>query len=921
MDGLSRLVAEARDLLRGPVRQLGGASVALAVTVAGLVARSGSPSARVSAAALVVAVALTGWALSHVLLRRRKGPRGTLLWLRRADAASADAALRALDLDERVHAGDVPGSPELARLHLARRIASISKLRVRDRATRQRRLFAGAALAVGVALAGVVVLGRLRVLEGLDVLVARGGVAPIHFTYLDELQIDVAPPDYLHLKGEHFPGPTAFDAHHGSVITVRGRVQTAGRSLVVTDGKTDVPFVDDGQDGALAHWTLLGPAELRVAARFGPVRIEQDERLRITHIADEAPRVTVKGAPRTHALADTEEVTLEYEASDDHALREVHLVLRSGADETRRVLSKLDSAVRSDKGAATLRPKDKVLSGAFLPVIVTVEGRDDDVLTGPKWGRSEPVTLVPVPVAALEAARMKDLLAARDALVDVLARAGERAAKGWAADVEGALVGLEAAARKAHGTLVPSDRLAAFVASEIRKVRSKETAPPTELEAALGRGVVALDRAISSLGTRDARAAAKKVSRIASYVADALGAARSGKNPHGREEADVAIELTIGAGRAMTTLGFLGEDLGGIVVGDHGRITRSLSKGDLAGAEAAARDLAARMANPVPSFMGGSGRGGGDAHGGQPEVGDDAGEDDEDAFDAEESALDRLIKDHGDNVDAIEDALRDASDHLRDELRRRAERLRGLAEELRGVRGTEAPAQSVDKMADAMERGDLGEAVKEGRAAEKALGAKQASPGATDQDDAERLLESLEREATRRAAAEGTTKLAPEVRWAEKAAEETERKRRDAIAKGKLEERERTTRERTSQLGKERGDDPKSVDLRRAGEAMKAAEDALRRGDGPGASDSAKEAQRALESAKRQKDPAESPAEPSDSAGDSHGDRGAPTGPVAIPKQHAGPDEFRRRVVEGMGRPASSRVKDAVKRYTERLLR
>jgi hypothetical protein len=42
-----------------------------------------------------------------------------------------------------------------------------------------------------------------------------------------------------------------------------------------------------------------------------------------------------------------------------------------------------------------------------------------------------------------------------------------------------------------------------------------------------------------------------------------------------------------------------------------------------------------------------------------------------------------------------------------------------------------------------------------------------------------------------------------------------------------------------------------------------------------------------------------------------------------IPKAdaHKGPEEFRKRVIKGLGQPSGGRYKDAVKRYAEGLLR
>ena len=94
---------------------------------------------------------------------------------------------------------------------------------------------------------------------------------------------------------------------------------------------------------------------------------------------------------------DTEvaEIPLRYEARDDHGIREVHLVLRAGAKEERRMLAKLDGETRVDRGGSTLRVTDPFVKKSHVPVFVTVEAKDNDAVTGPKWGKSEAIVLVP----------------------------------------------------------------------------------------------------------------------------------------------------------------------------------------------------------------------------------------------------------------------------------------------------------------------------------------------------------------------------------------------------------------------------------------------------------------------------------------------------------------------------------------------
>ena len=53
------------------------------------------------------------------------------------------------------------------------------------------------------------------------------------------------------------------------------------------------------------------------------------------------------------------------------------------------------------------------------------------------------------------------------------------------------------------------------------------------------------------------------------------------------------------------------------------------------------------------------------------------------------------------------------------------------------------------------------------------------------------------------------------------------------------------------------------------------------------------------------------------------GDRNPAEDHADIPKAdaHKGPEEFRKRVIKGLGQPSGGRLKDAVKRYAEGLLR
>src|SRR5262249_10904417 len=115
------------------------------------------------------------------------------------------------------------------------------------------------------------------------------------------------------------------------------------------------------------------------------------------------------------------EIPIRYEATDDHGLREVHLVLRAGSREERRVLARLDGETRHDRGGHGLRARGPFLKKSHMPVEGRVEAKDNDPLTGPKWGASEAITIVPPDVGQPEAMRIDALRKLRDQFVESLA--------------------------------------------------------------------------------------------------------------------------------------------------------------------------------------------------------------------------------------------------------------------------------------------------------------------------------------------------------------------------------------------------------------------------------------------------------------------------------------------------------------------
>lgn len=917
------------------------------------VARIGTPAARIAAAAAVV-LTLSGIAARAIVLRRRRAnPRRVIEdTVVPMDPALGQATLRALSLVDRTKADDRAGSPALAALHLDRLLGRASPEKLGERASQTAVRWATAGLVFSVVSVAVVIFEPFRVIEGLDVLAAKDDDAPLRLSWLDQVAMGATPPEYLRRSASDVRAfhPTA--QPRGTTLAVRGHPLRSGRKIVLTDGATDVPFVDDGAGGLIARWTVQESTTLYVAAMFGPVRVRQVDEQPVTSIPDELPVVKVEGAPRTLRLLDEPRIPVHYEATDDHGLREVDLVLRAGTREERRVLSHPAADVLVDRGGVEIHAKDPFFKKTYTPVEITVEARDNDQVSGPKWGKSAPIVVIPPQVGEPEALRYEALIKARDALTDLTAyRVTEKApapdqgkahAAREAAEQEKAVTAVTDALAGSYGGLYVRGVFVSLARGQVRRLNkalAAEKAAPSaakhqkladETEAAL----LALDAGVRMIGDKDTRTVAKRLADVADEAAAALSAASGGSDEKSATaRINAAITVLDGGGKQMLRLGDLGLDLGEIVANDLRRVARARAEGDLFHAELAARDLAARLRRPNPSFMGGGGKGhgggrGGVESGGAPS-GADAGEPSEADQEAQEAEreLEELAREHAGKIGEVEEALERAVsneelDRLKQEAKEHAEAIREAVKRLPSQRGPQGSSESAasaareeaEAMAGALEGGRPRDAVESGkRAVEKAA-------------EAQRLGEQgfFPEDRHGREAGQARPTLERELAWAEEALEKL-RKAASERAKGDLQKQgkgEQKLADKARELGKkgEAGDralPQEMLDrLEDAERAMRDAEKALREGDGEKGLKLQWDAQRFLEMARGERDDANN--DPRDKE-----DGKKLSGKTEIPTKdaHKGPEEFRKRVLKGLSGSSDPLLREAVKRYAEGLLK
>ncbi len=876
------------------------------------------------------------------------------------DRDRAGRAVRALALVEDPADGT---SIELARLHADRSLRALPRDRIFDRADRIGSRYLTVTAILGV-LAVVVAGARgFSLFEGADVLLATKREAPFPIAWLGDLTTIARPPDYLHDREREVDPSDGIAMPRGTLLTFIGTELHPGRQLLLSDGKNDVPFVDDGRGHVIARWPVEASVTLKVIARFGRVDIREPTATLVASIPDDLPVVTLEDAPRVVRLADvgtSATIPIRYVATDDHGLREVQLVLRSAGREDRRILARLDGETEISRGGHTLRASDPFIKKSHAPVDIRVEAKDNDPITGPKWGASAAITVIPPEAGEPEALRLDALRKLRDAFVDSLAARMDRVfpvatvRRAALAEADARSVGddehvLDVVSRGSYSGVSISGRVLALIRGHLRRVkealtveqRSPGSASHDRLVAATERLVLVTDALLRGQAQKDSRAVARGLADVADeLVKGAAEMQTREERERGETRMDGSVIVLAGGARSLARLGSLGRDLGEIVEMDLARVARARDEDDLVHAEIAASDLAARLKEPDPSFgqQGSSGgRAGGESGGGQRTAGDSAPDDEaQQAFEEAAKDLGQLSSDHREELGKVEQAMgdtspRDDSPGASEENKQHARAVRDATHGLPSVgAGSDswttkgaAAREHAEEMARALEEGNPGEAVSAGHSALDALDeAKHVSQeerwsglfSPADQD--------IDRTGADKRLSAARQKLLPEVKWAEQKLEALRKQgaRKDGWELSSHGEEEQRLAERAGALrdkgeGKGALPEPALEALHQAERAAEEAAAALKRGDGHEGLAQQREAQRSLEMAQHAL------------GGDDEDGTGGGERPdlehADIPSvdAHKGPEEFRRRVMHGLGLAAGGRQKDAIRRYAEGLLR
>lgn len=912
------------------------AAFGLAILGCLVVARFGTDLARV----LVAVCLLTSFAsvivfVSWVRRKRKDVPFGLQQALKRLPSEFAGQVERAYRLFSNLQSqpSGAGSSLELAQLHASRLLKRVDLEQIFEIAKRAKTTTLRYALFLCATCTLFLFCWSLELLEGLDVLIARGGVGPFPIAYVDDIEITAEWPSYLDGTGERRRLHSELTGvPQGTEIEVRVVPLVQGRKLLLTDGNEQVALVSDGQGGLVGRWVADDPAALKVAARFGGVLLYDHHQTRVEPLDDRAPSVVLVQAPQTIALSALDRLDLTFVAADDHGLHQVDLVLQSGQRSTRTELARLDGQTRVFRGGHAVSREQELLRKPFLPVHIWIEARDGNTATGPSWGRSKELLILPEPLGQALKER------------HVALRSFRRSLSAYVAQMHRA--GYQEPLTRGEQEKLASDELVAALSELQRKWETDATAPARSLaflsaqvetlnregkkRASAEDVLLAVDALIHSLSHVDATQLAKDLGQAVEEIA--VQSRQLHFDPASLR-VDGLLDLLSSnqaAANQLSEVGELGLDLGSVALADLTRISRNIKDRTFDRAEASALHLAERLKRATPSFS--STSGGAGVESGAPSHGQGSGKssaegqstsDAPSEFERLAEELDQLAQEGAEELGELERLLKEAEEAVRKDVQGSSEldaaldelqkALTDLPEVGRGIDNASSDAASArsqgEAAIEALEGLELKEGIERGRDAERSLARARS-----------RLLDGFGfvSEASLKRAEQALKTVMDEAKQAFDRAQ-TSSKQMDEQRRRERTERQRDLAARASDLAK-RGHQPQSAlpkanieDLNQASRLLKQAAQALDEGNAERGLELAEQAQHHMEQAAFERKEQES----SDATSSGEGSEMDRKGQIPGSDRDRA-KEFRERVEQGLGR-GSGRLSPAVRRYAEDL--
>jgi hypothetical protein len=418
---------------------LGTGASALTFAIAALVAGpiAGPLGSGVAAALVLLATLLgAGWCLRP--LRELRGA-GAARLLDTREPQLVSAARSAVELEGDAVAASA--APALVHAHQQRVQAALVQVPVRQVVPWSRirhPAVLGGALAVGIA--GGILAASDRAASGAYALVHPGAQSADGLkmaAVVSETRARLVFPSHVGRAPVVVRNAELLEAPRGTTVhyAVRPRVAATDAALEVAGLRVRLTTGDQGAYEAEFVVRQSGPIRIRLQDAHGRW-LEDPAGRRIRAIDDEVPAVQLHDPAADLTVELQETVAVDWSASDDLGLRSVDLVVQSpDGRETRRTLLRKDAHRQRTRA----RGRTEVVAADFSarpgdPLVLWIEARDGDLVSGPNVGLSARRTLTVVSESNHRMDLLADMGAALDAGLGALADRLERPVPAAATD-------------------------------------------------------------------------------------------------------------------------------------------------------------------------------------------------------------------------------------------------------------------------------------------------------------------------------------------------------------------------------------------------------------------------------------------------------------------------------------------------------
>ena len=364
----------------------------------------------------------TWWALREA--REIRGP-GAARLLSAVRPELASATRSAVELDGDARAREL--APDLVAAHAARVQASLAQVPVQVVVPWTRLRHPAVAGGAAAAILAVAMLG-------LSDRSASGAYALLHPSQEDADGLRVAAvvsqmdarlvyPDYLERSPVALTDVSRLEAPLGTTVEVAVEPRIAATAGVLAVGDARVRLTPQPDGWLRGSFVVREDAEMRIRLEDGDGTWLRDPVSRhVRALADQVPSVALIEPAVDRVVELREEISVSFEAHDDVALESVDLVVRTtdGREVRRRLADYPEHREAQASGTTSIvaasfsaRPGDDL--------VVWLEARDTDQVSGPNVGKSAERRLTVASEATRRAEELADLRAVLNAGLDALA--------------------------------------------------------------------------------------------------------------------------------------------------------------------------------------------------------------------------------------------------------------------------------------------------------------------------------------------------------------------------------------------------------------------------------------------------------------------------------------------------------------------